>query len=352
MTRSLALTFLPHRTSIAWNQGRISFIDQRSLPHRGVVIETDDWRVVARAIQSLAIRGAPLIGVAAALGIAVAAVKPAHGNLITRIETALAGLVTARPTAANLFWALNRMHGVLDGSTDSESLVASLVGEALEIQEDDRRRCESIGSLGAELIADGARVLTICNTGYLATAGIGTALGAVYKAVDAGKAVHVFACETRPLLQGARLTVWELTQAHIPVSLLVDSAAAGLIASGGVDLCIIGADRIAANGDTVNKVGSYQLALACKRHQVPFYVAAPRSTVDAKCSDGRSIPIEQRNPIEVGQIDGKTLTVKGVSILNPAFDLVPADLIAGIVTEDGIYSPASLFRKGIGAEEL
>ncbi|NQU05432.1 MAG: S-methyl-5-thioribose-1-phosphate isomerase [Calditrichaeota bacterium] len=341
MTSSEEKTKLPPRRSIVWNDGLIKFIDQRLLPGEYKVVETDDWAVIAEAIRGLGLRGAPLIGVAAALAVAATAVK-SLGSL-DKILAAIEGLRATRPTAQNLFWALDRMSSVVEDTKaklDQSLLTQALTKEALEILEDDRNRCVRIGENAQSLIKDNARILTICNTGFLATAGDGTALSAVYRAHDEGKSIHVYACETRPLLQGARLTAWELKRAEIPFTLIVDSAAAGLAAKGEFDICIIGADRIAANGDTVNKVGSYQLALACKAHDVPFYVAAPTSTIDTECPDGEHIPIEERSAEEIFNIRGKMIAPEGVNVRNPAFDLVPIDLITGIITENGVEKPS------------
>jgi len=344
LTRSLGAEGLPLRTSIAWVEGRIRFIDQRLLPGQLNIIETDDWQQVADAIDTLALRGAPLIGVAAALAVAATAMKTGADGVRDGVISAIDGLAATRPTAANLFRALERMQRVVDRTVDDSDLEQMLVDEALGVLDDDRRLCSAIGRHGNKLIPDTARILTVCNTGFLATAGEGTALAAVYRARDAGKKVQVFVCETRPLLQGARLTAWELTEAGIPVTLMVDSAAAGLIAEGGVDLCLIGADRIAANGDVVNKVGSYQLALACKHHDLPFYVAAPGTTVDTACSDGSVIPVEERSAEEVAYWAGQRVAPTGVSVWNPAFDHVPADLVTGIITEEGVIHPPYIFE--------
>lgn len=320
------------------------FIDQRKLPGRMKIVATDDWRAVARAIKTLAIRGAPLIGVSAALAVAAAAFKGDRKNARKRMATAINGLAATRPTAVNLFWALERMSAAMEAASEDDDLPEWLLNEALVIQADDRRRCEAIGRYGSGLIPGNGRVLTICNTGWLATAGEGTALAAVYRAQDDGRNPQVFVCETRPLLQGARLTCWELDQSGIPVTLMVDSAAAGAVARGMVDVAIIGADRIAANGDVINKVGSYQLALACQRHSVPFYVAAPSSTIDVKTATGSECPIELRSEEEVTCPLGKWWTVAGIKAWNPAFDMVPAELITGIITEEGLSSPPYRFR--------
>ena len=345
MTRIIEGTGLPPQNSIGWADGRVRFIDQRYLPKNLRIVETDNPRVIARAIESLSVRGAPLIGISAAYGVAVAA-SNAQGkpNMRKRVSKTIDMLAKTRPTAVNLFWALQRMRRVLEYTGEDNRLATALIEESRLIHEDDRRRCEAMAKHGLELVGDNCNILTICNTGFLATGGIGTALGIIYRAYDSGRNVHVYSCETRPLLQGARLTVWELTQANIPVTLLVDSAASSLIRSGAIDMCIIGSDRIATNGDVVNKIGSYQLALTCNAHEVPFYVAAPLSTVDYECTNGDGIEIEQRPAAEVANFAGRKVTVKGTQVWNPAFDLVPANLVDAIITESGIYRPPYRFN--------
>jgi len=335
---------LPPRQAIDWVDGKVRFIDQRLLPAKLKIVETDDWHVIARAIKGLSLRGAPLIGVAAALGVAVTAVKYRNSRLQKKLLSAIDGLYATRPTAANLFWALDRMKEIGVQTPDDEDLVEAVVKEALDILEDDRRRCLAIGEAGNALISETARILTICNTGFLATGGEGTALSVVYRAHEAGKGVHVWICETRPLLQGERLTAWELKNAGISFTLLVDSAAAGLIAAGKVDICIIGADRIAKNGDTANKIGSYPLALACRMHNIPFYVAAPESTIDRECPDGSKIIIEERSPDEVTGFGSKKVAPDDTPAWNPAFDVVPADYITGIITENGVLEAPYMFE--------
>ncbi|MFC2150012.1 S-methyl-5-thioribose-1-phosphate isomerase [Calditrichota bacterium] len=324
---------LPERRAIGWYDGKIQFIDQGKLPHDFEVVETYDWRVLEAAIKSLSVRGAPLIGIAAALAVAAFAQKSQQRVDIANV---IQQLRRTRPTAVNLFWALDRMNTVLHMSPEAD-LAEVMLKEALDILQDDEARCAAIGEAGQDVIEQSSRIITVCNTGFLATGGDGTALSIVYKAHDLGKEVHLTACETRPLLQGARLTAWELQQSRIPFQVIVDSAAAGLIRQGEVDVCIIGADRIAKNGDVVNKIGSYQLALACARHNVPYYVAAPFSTVDFDTPNGESIEIEYRVPEEVTSVMGVKVAPEGIKALNPAFDLVPHELIDGIITEKGIY---------------
>lgn len=335
---------LPPRAAIAYDGRGIRFIDQRLLPGRLKVIETADWRVVARGIRLLAIRGAPLIGVAAALAVAAEARRSrGRPNARTRIEAAIKGLGETRPTAVNLFGALERMRVRLEAEPDL-AIGDALEQEARTIWEDDRRRCDRIAEAGQELIPAGARIMTICNTGFLATAGIGTALGVVYRAADAGRVKEVCVLETRPLLQGARLTAWELTQSGIKTTLIADGAVANLMRRG-IDLAIIGADRVAANGDTANKIGSLPLALTCNRFGVPLYVAAPLTTFDPRAKDGSAIPVEERPAGEVLRFAGRRTAPEGVSVFNPAFDVVEADLISAFVTDVGVIRPAYDFSQ-------
>ncbi len=304
---------------IEWHRNRVRILDQTLLPGDVRYIETDDYRVVADAIRRLAVRGAPLIGIAAAYGVALAA---ARGESAT---DAAETLRATRPTAVNLGWALERVLAASD-----------VAGEAILIHDEQRAADLRTGELGAELIADGATVLTHCNTGSLATGGIGSALGVIKMAHRQGKRVHVLADETRPLLQGARLTAWELHQEGIPFEIIVDGAAAGLIAGGDVQAVFVGADRIAANGDTANKVGTYGVALASHAHDVPFYVVAPVSTIDARTATGDAIVIEDRGEDEVLSFAGARSAPGGAVARNPAFDVTPAHLISAIVTERGV----------------
>jgi len=331
---------LEHRRAIDWINNKVRFIDQRKLPRKLDIIDTDDWRVVAKAIKGLGLRGAPMIGVSAALAVAATAVKFADDPSQRRKTlTAIDGLYTTRPTAVNLFWALDRMKDVLIQTPDEDNFTEIIVKEAVDIMEDDRIRCSNMGKHGAELIKDGDNILTICNTGFLATGGEGTALNAIYQAHDQEKKIHVYPLETRPLLQGARLTAWELNNAGIPFTLIADSAAAILASTRKIDLCVIGSDRIAANGDTANKIGSYQLALVCKAHGIPFSVVAPESTIDRNCPDGSKIPIEERLATEVGACNGKQIAPTDIDCWNPAFDVTPNNLISSIVTEKGVNYP-------------
>jgi len=318
----------------------VRILDQRLLPEREVYRVLRSVDEVCEAINTLAVRGAPAIGIAAAMGLALSAEQGTTVVSFEGLGWAFARLAATRPTAVNLTRALDRMSQVgLAYEDDAAAMERALRDEATRILEEDRAMCRRIGEFGASLIADGARVLTHCNTGALATGGIGTALGAVYVAVESGKRVEVYADETRPLLQGSRLTAWELQRAGIPVTVLADGAAASLLRDGEVDLCIVGADRIATNGDVANKVGTYPLAIAACRHSVPFYVAAPRSTFDPATPRGDDILIEQRSADELRQVFGAQTAPANVRVYNPAFDVTPAELISAIVSDRGIHRP-------------
>jgi methylthioribose-1-phosphate isomerase len=330
--------------------GAVVMLDQRALPHarREVVLETAE--AVAEAITAMIIRGAPAIGVAAAMGAALGHQRlrerqvGASAHALSRAFHEISGVLAAsRPTAVNLGWALARITALHDalvgvGLTASE-VGARLDAEALAIAAEDLAQNRAIGDLGAALIPDGARILTHCNTGSLATAGWGTALGVIRSAAAAGKRVTVFADETRPWLQGARLTAWELMEDGLDVTLIADSAAGHLMQRGEVDLAIVGADRIAMNGDTANKIGTYTVACLAARHGVPFYVAAPRSTLDPQLATGAAIPIEERPADEVRTAFGHPIAPRGVKVRNPSFDVTPGELIAAIITEAGIARP-------------
>ena len=323
----------------------VSMIDQTLLPNEERIIQCTNIAQVCEAVKSLRIRGAPAIGCAAAMGMALHAWRSAAGDiglLRSHLREARDALATTRPTAVNLFWALERMAALLDGSDDPQELRGILRDEALAITEDDLGRCLRIGQNGAELIPKGANVLTHCNAGALATAGYGTALGVIRAAFESHGDLHVWADETRPLLQGARLTSWELMRDGIPCTVICDNMAGYLMQQGKVDCCVVGADRIAANGDTANKIGTYTVAVLAAEHGVPFYVAAPLSTVDYALDSGDQIPIEERDPSEVSLLAGlaeRPATPEGASIYSPAFDVTPARLIAAIVTELGIARP-------------
>jgi methylthioribose-1-phosphate isomerase len=301
---------------------------------------------VAAAIRDMVVRGAPAIGCAAAYGIALEATRPTFASLEEFYRAVAAGfdeIAASRPTAINLFWALDRMRRVFEAARalPPEQVAARLVEEARAIHREDLEVNRAIGRNGAALVADGARILTHCNAGALATAGHGTALGVVRSARDEGKRVSVVATETRPYLQGARLTAWEMMQERIPVTLVTDAMAGHLMQRGAVDVVVVGADRIAANGDVANKIGTYTLAVLAARHRIPFYVAAPRSTIDPKTPDGGAIPIEERGGGEVTGFRGQRWAPEGVGVANPAFDVTPAELVTGLVTERGVVSPVT-----------
>lgn len=330
--------------SLEWRDGVVCFLDQTRLPQEVRFIETTDYRQVAEAIRRLAVRGAPLIGAAAAFGVALAALYEAQGaDWVEGVRRALQELASTRPTAVNLFWALERMERVLERSLEAglsrRAIQERLVQEALAIAAEDEEAHRRLGQWGAALLPDGARVLTHCNTGSLATMGWGTALGVVRAAVAAGKRIQVWATETRPLLQGARLTTWELLQDGIPVTLITDGMAGTVMAQGKVDLVLVGADRITARGDVANKIGTYTLAVLAYHHGLPFYVAAPLSSVDFSLASGEAIPIEERSPEEVRTWRGVPTAPKEVPVYNPAFDVTPSELITAIITEAGVAFP-------------
>ena len=327
--------------TIEWKGSYIRLLDQRRLPNEVRYMECRGAPSVARAIRTMAIRGAPAIGVAAAMGIALAAKKfPSYRMDFFRrkMELVCEMMRRTRPTAINLFWAVDRMKRMLDQGEGAEirELKKRLEQEALQIYEEDREINRKIGQHGKRLIREGDGVLTHCNAGALATAGYGTALGVIQAAWTEGKRFQVFADETRPMLQGARLTAWELIQENIPVTVVTDNMAGWLMRRGRIGLVLVGADRIARNGDTANKIGTYSLAVLAKYHRVPFYVAAPTSTLDLTLASGTEIPIEERAPEEVTHFCGKRTTPEKVGVFNPAFDVTPHRLITGIITEKGI----------------
>ena len=320
----------------------VSILDQTLLPGRELALELTEVPAVCEAIRSLRIRGAPAIGCAAACAVAMAASRSEADSLEclqSELRAAIVDLAATRPTAVNLFWALGRMRALVDVADKATALPEALEAEARHIVADDLDRCRRMGQFGAELIPPGARVLTHCNAGALATAGYGTALGVIRAAAAAGKIVRVYADETRPLLQGARLTAWELCREEIPCTVICDNMAASLMARGEIDCAVVGADRIAANGDFANKIGTYGVAVLARYHGLPFYVAAPLSTVDYALADGAQIPIEQRDPREVshlGHFSERSATPLGCAIYNPAFDVTPAELVTAIITEEGV----------------
>ena len=327
-------------------EGFLRLIDQTRLPTEFLRIDCHDVPTVWEAIRSLRVRGAPAIGIAAGYG-AVLGAQKAKGQPAAEIRQAIreatAYLRTSRPTAVNLFWACDRIDRIVEASKDlsSADLLERVLAEAHEIAAEDKAMCRSIGRFGAELVTSGNGILTHCNAGGLATADYGTALAVIFAADEAGKQVHVFADETRPLLQGARLTAWELQRRGVSVTLICDNMAAQVMKEGKIQMVVVGADRIAANGDTANKIGTYGVALLAKAHGIPFYVAAPSSTFDLALADGSGIPIEQRDPSEVTHGMGRQTAPSGVSVYNPAFDVTPAELIAGIITERGIVQPVN-----------
>ena len=348
-------------TTIDWADGKVQFIDQTRLPERETVVETADYRVICEAIRSLKIRGAPAIGVAAAFALLLALRESPLStleDLQAVLRAAQREIASTRPTAVNLFTALRRMEEAAsrgEGMTP-ESMLRRLEEEALAIQREDRESCRRIGEFGAELIAPRSSLLTHCNAGALATAGEGTAIAVIAAAARRGNVLRVFVDETRPLLQGARLTTWELLRLGIETILITDSTAASVISRGDVQAVIVGADRIASNGDTANKVGTYGLAVLASRHAVPFYVAAPTSSFDHALADGARIPIEERGESEVTHFMGVRIAPPGVKVYAPAFDVTPASLVSAIVTERGILRPPYAgsirgLRTGGGARE-
>jgi len=326
--------------TLRWAGERLELIDQRLLPQRVEYRACHDANEVAEAIRSMVVRGAPAIGCAAAYGIALGALRAVAASqpLANALPAAFDLLAASRPTAVNLFWALARMRRCWDAHANApDAPVAShLVAEARAIHAEDIAANQQLGRLGAELLPASCRVLTHCNAGALATGGYGTALGVIRAAVAAGKSVQVIADETRPVLQGARLTAWELQQERIPVTLIVDGAAGYLMSRGEIDAVIVGADRVAANGDVANKVGTYMVATAAHRHGIPFYVACPVSTLDISLASGADIPIEERSPSEVLGVNGISWSPEGVGVRNPAFDVTPAELVTALITERGV----------------
>ena len=331
-------------------EGHLELIDQTLLPTEFVTIRCGDVEAVWEAIKMLRVRGAPAIGIAAAYGV-VLGVQSAAGadeeTFFRRLGEVTEYLAGSRPTAVNLFWALDRLKAkaaLLRGEAAPKDVAEALLAEARAIHEDDRRICREIGRRGAELIEDGQGVLTHCNAGGLATADYGTALAVFFAAAESGKRIHVYADETRPLLQGARLTAWELQQRGIPVTLICDSMAAQVMREGRVQAVVTGADRIAANGDAANKIGTYSVALVAAAHKIPFYVAAPESTFDLTLPSGDGIPIEQRDPREITHGFGRQTAPDGIEVYNPAFDVTPAELIAGLICEKGVIRPVTTKR--------
>ena len=335
--------------TIQWNKNRVVMLDQRLLPEREVYRSYRDYTQVAQAIRDMVIRGAPAIGVAAAMGVALGALWIKGKNFDREIERIFRALAKTRPTAVNLFWALERMRRVYieKRSLGIEAVKRLLKEEALRIFDEDIVANRLLGKFGAKLLGNSRRVMTHCNAGALATAGYGTALGVIRAMKEAGKDVEVLVNETRPFLQGARLTAWELKKDKIPVTLLTDNMAGYFMQQGKVDAVVVGCDRVAANGDVANKIGTYGIAVLARRHNLPFYVAGPTSSIDLTCPSGGEIPIEQRNPREVSHIFGRSITPRGVRIVNPAFDVTCHDLVSAIITEKGVITPP--FQQNIRA---
>jgi methylthioribose-1-phosphate isomerase len=327
--------------TIEWKNERVVMIDQRVLPHREVYRVCRDYEEVAQAIREMVIRGAPAIGVAAAMGVALGASKSQEKNFDRQLERIFLTLSRTRPTAVNLFWALERMRRIYadNRSRGVECVKRLLKDEAQKIYKEDIAANKQLGKFGANLLRNARQVMTHCNAGALATAGYGTALGVIRALKESGKPIEVWVNETRPFLQGARLTAWELKKERIPATLVTDNMVGYLMQKGRVDAVVVGCDRVAANGDVANKIGTYGIAVLAKRHGIPFYVAAPTSSIDLNCPSGAEIPIEQRDPKEVSHIFGRSLAPKGIKIFNPAFDVTSQDLISAIITEKGIINP-------------
>jgi len=326
--------------AIQWLDGKLRILDQSKLPREQIFIDLDNYHNVVLAIKAMKIRGAPAIGVAAAYGIALGAsgIKTANKDeFLAQLNQVMQAFTASRPTAVNLFQAIDRMNKAAKGDGVAE-IKKSLVDEAKRIHHEEITATRQLSQLGAELIKDGFTLLTHCNAGPLATAGYGTALGVIIAAKDQGKKVSVFVTETRPLLQGARLTTWELKQEGIPVTLITDSMAGYFMQHRKIDCVIVGADRIAANGDVANKIGTYTLAVLAKENKIPFYVAAPTSTIDLSLSSGDKIPIEERSPEEVTHIQEAPIAPEGIKAANPAFDITPYSYITAIITDKGIIS--------------
>ena len=332
--------------TVAWKNDRIVMVDQRKLPGQEVYVELRTAREVARAIERMVIRGAPAIGVAAAMGLALGASKSrAKGSaaLAAEFYRMCDMMAATRPTAVNLFWAIDRMKRVFSDAVRSgrspREIGGIVVAEAGRIHDEDVACCRALGGHGAALLPDSGRVLTHCNAGALATGGYGTALGVIRAAVEDGKRIAVYADETRPFLQGSRLTAWELLRDGIDTTVVTDGMAGSLFRRGKVDAVVVGADRIAANGDVANKIGTYTVAVLAREHGVPFYVAAPTSTIDLATADGDGIPIEERSAREVTHVGSARVAAEGASVWNPAFDVTPHRFVGGIVTERGICRP-------------
>ncbi len=337
--------------TVEWKDGAVRLLDQSRLPGEVAFLDCRDYQAVGRAIKDLKVRGAPAIGVTAAMGVALGAkaLGMTHYDEFAKAVSAICDhLASTRPTAVNLFWAIERMKRTLNlaRAKPIAEIKRVLIEESQHIHDEDIAMNRAMGKHGAALVQSGQTILTHCNAGALATAGYGTALGVIRAAWEEGKKISVLAGETRPVLQGARLTVWELMQDKIPVTLITDNMAGSLMKQGKIQLCLVGADRIAANGDVANKIGTYSVAVLAKAHNIPFYVAAPHSTIDMATPSGDKIPIEQRNPKEVTALHGgPSIAPAGVDVLNPAFDVTPANLITAIITERGVFKPSEIASK-------
>ncbi len=341
--------------TVEWKDGIVRMLDQTRLPLETVYNDCKDYQTVARGIKELWVRGAPAIGVSAAMGLALGARQiqaASFDEFWTKFEEICSFMATTRPTAVNLFWAIDRIKQFVQGNRDKglDEIRDLLVQESQRMLDEDIATNRRIGSFGAAFISPDDNIITHCNAGSIATAGYGTAEGVMRAAVEAGKKIHVYVDETRPVLQGARLTAWELMQENIPCTLITDNMAGYFMYHDMVDLAIVGADRIARNGDVANKIGTYSLAVLCKEHGIPFYVAAPLSTIDFSMESGYMIPIEERNPHEVTHVFGKIqIAPDGVKVANPAFDVTPARYVTAIITEVGAFHPRDIHKLADGS---
>ena len=337
--------------TVVWEKDRVILIDQTRLPVEQVYITCEDYGSVAAAIKTMVVRGAPAIGVAAAMGIALGALHSTadtYDGFKEQFDAICHTFAQTRPTAVNLFWAIDHMHKLVIAHRDKSvtELKSLLIDEACTMGEEDIRINRQMGAMGNELIPDEARILTHCNAGALATAGYGTALGVIRAAHEAGKRIEVFACETRPFLQGARLTAWELKESGIPVTVITDGMAGYAMRKKKLSLVITGADCICSNGDVANKIGTYGLAVLAREHRIPFYVAAPLSTINPACGRGEGVSIEERDPTEVTHMAGQRVAPEGVDVWNPAFDITPAKYVSAIITEKGVVTKP--YKKNLG----
>jgi methylthioribose-1-phosphate isomerase len=341
----------PEVTPIVWRDGKFLLLDQRKLPEREQYLMCRGARETARAIKSMVVRGAPAIGVAAAYGLAVEARKFRRSRLHADFDEAAKVLAAARPTAVNLVWAIERMRGLMAGvaeGADPRELAAAFIEEAQRMHAEDIEINRALGRNGAALLNGSGDLMTHCNAGALATAGYGTALGVIRSAWDGGSRFGVYATETRPYLQGSRLTSWELARLGIPVTLVTDGTVGHVFQNKSIEAVVVGTDRTAANGDVCNKIGTYQIAVLARRHGVAFYVAAPTSSIDIDCPTGADIPIEERDPSEVTHLGGRRMAAEGINVFNPAFDVTPNDLVSGIITEHGVVD--GNYTEGLAAK--